>query len=42
MLLGVYFGVVLRKHIDAVAFKNMVLILLTLGGLSSIASALIG
>jgi uncharacterized protein len=42
MLLGVYFGVVLRKHINAVAFKNMVLILLTLGGLSSIASALIG
>jgi uncharacterized membrane protein YfcA len=42
MLLGVYFGVVLRKYIDAVAFKNMVLILLTLGGLSSIASALLG
>jgi uncharacterized membrane protein YfcA len=42
MLLGVYFGVVLRKHINAVAFKNMVLILLALGGLSSIASALIG
>jgi hypothetical protein len=42
MLLGVYFGVVLRKYIDAVAFKNMVLILLILGGLSSIASALLG
>lgn len=42
MLLGVYFGVVLRKHINAAAFRNMVLILLTLGGLSSIASALIG
>jgi hypothetical protein len=42
MLLGVYFGVVLRKHINAAAFRNMVLILLTLGGLSSIASAFFG
>jgi hypothetical protein len=32
----------MRTHINAVAFKNLVLILLTLGGLSSIASALIG
>lgn len=42
MLLGVYAGIVLRKHINAVAFGRMVLILLTLGGLSSIASALVG
>ncbi len=42
MLLGVYAGIVLRKHINAVAFERMVLILLTLGGLSSIASALVG
>ena len=42
MLLGVYLGIVLRKHINAVAFRRMVLVLLTLGGLSSIASALVG
>lgn len=42
MLLGVSAGIVLRKHINAVAFGRMVLILLTLGGLSSIASALVG
>ena len=42
MLLGVFAGIVLRKHINAVAFGRMVLILLTLGGLSSIASALVG
>ena len=42
MLLGVYVGIVLRKHINAVAFRRTVLILLTLGGLSSIASALVG
>ena len=42
MLLGVYVGVVLRKRINAELFKKMVLLLLTLGGLSSIASALVG
>jgi uncharacterized membrane protein YfcA len=42
MLLGVYVGVILRKRIDAVAFRKMVLVLLTLGGVSSIASALVG
>jgi uncharacterized membrane protein YfcA len=42
MLLGVYVGVILRKHINAVVFRKLVLILLTLGGLSSIASALVG
>ena len=42
MLLGVYLGIVLRKHINAVTFRRMVLVLLTLGGLSSIASALVG
>jgi uncharacterized membrane protein YfcA len=42
MLLGVYVGVVLRKRINAESFKKMVLFLLTLGGLSSIASALVG
>jgi hypothetical protein len=42
MLIGVYLGIVLRKYINAVAFRRMVLFLLTLGGLSSIASALVG
>jgi uncharacterized membrane protein YfcA len=42
MLLGVYIGVILRKRINAVAFRKMVLLLLTIGGVSSIASALVG
>jgi uncharacterized membrane protein YfcA len=42
MLIGVYAGVALRKHINAVVFKRMVLVLLTLGGISSLASSLVG
>jgi uncharacterized membrane protein YfcA len=42
MLLGVYVGVILRKRIDAVVFRKMVLLFLTIGGVSSIASALVG
>ncbi len=41
MILGVYLGIVMRKHINAAAFRNMVLVLLTLGGVSSILSALV-
>ncbi|HAG67652.1 MAG: hypothetical protein ABR76_00870 [Acidimicrobiia bacterium BACL6 MAG-121220-bin61] len=42
MLSGIFIGVVLRKHINAVVFKKIVLLLLTLGGLSSIVSSLLG
>ena len=42
MLLGVFIGTRLRVHIDAVRFKRMVLVLLTLGGVSSLVSAFVG
>lgn len=42
MALGVVVGVLLRKHINAVVFRKMVLMLLVLGGVSSISSALLG
>ena len=42
MLLGVFIGTRVRVHIDAVRFKRMVLVLLTLGGVSSLVSAFVG
>ena len=42
MLLGVFIGTQARVHIDAVRFKRMVLVLLTLGGVSSLVSAFVG
>jgi uncharacterized membrane protein YfcA len=42
MLLGVFIGTLARAHIDAVRFKRMVLVLLTLGGVSSLVSAFVG
>ena len=42
MLLGVFIGTRARVHIDAVRFKRMVLVLLTLGGVSSLVSAFVG
>lgn len=42
MLLGVFIGTRVRLHIDAVRFKRMVLVLLTLGGVSSLVSAFVG
>ncbi|TRZ73425.1 MAG: sulfite exporter TauE/SafE family protein [Actinobacteria bacterium] len=42
MLLGVFIGTRARVYIDAVRFKRMVLVLLTLGGVSSLVSAFVG
>ncbi len=42
MLLGVFIGTRVRAHIDAARFRRMVLVLLTLGGVSSLASAFVG
>ena len=42
MLLGVIIGTQVRGHIDAVRFRRMVLVLLTLGGVSSLVSAFVG
>ncbi|TSA52314.1 MAG: sulfite exporter TauE/SafE family protein [Actinobacteria bacterium] len=42
MLLGVFIGTRVRVHIDAVRFRQMVLVLLTLGGVSSLISAFAG
>ncbi len=42
MLLGVFIGTRVRVHIDAVRFRRMVLVLLTLGGVSSLVSAFVG
>ncbi len=42
MLLGVFLGTRARAYIDAVRFRNMVLVLLTLGGVSSLVSAFVG
>ena len=42
MLIGVFIGTRVRVHIDAVRFKRMVLVLLTLGGVSSLVSAFVG
>ena len=42
MLLGVFIGTRARKHIDGVRFRRMVLVLLTLGGVSSLVSAFVG
>lgn len=42
MVLGVLIGIRARVHIDAVRFKRMVLVLLTLGGVSSLVSAFVG
>lgn len=42
MFLGVFIGTRARVYIDAVRFKRMVLVLLTLGGVSSLVSAFVG
>jgi uncharacterized membrane protein YfcA len=42
MLLGVFIGTRVRGYIDAVRFRKMVLVLLTLGGFSSLVSACVG
>jgi uncharacterized membrane protein YfcA len=42
MLFGVFIGTRVRVYIDAVRFKRMVLVLLTLGGVSSLVSAFVG
>jgi len=42
MLIGIYCGTKLRMYINAESFRKMVLVLLTLGGLSSISSAFLG
>jgi len=42
MLLGVFIGIRVRVYIDAVRFNRMVLVLLTLGGVSSLVSAFVG
>jgi uncharacterized membrane protein YfcA len=42
MVIGVFIGTRVRVHIDAVRFKRMVLVLLTLGGVSSLVSAFVG
>ena len=42
MLLGVFIGTRVRVYINAVRFEKMVLVLLTLGGFSSLISAFVG